>query len=312
MMRSTIKTTIALGALLGSFFTMGQASANPGLAIDGSKVLPVNVSSTLRAEISRGRTADAGSFHAVNDLVARSKTIDARARGGKAAISHALAKLGPTAVMPMIELLAFDGPAGLPVEQSPAVQRDLVEALGLLRDPRAMPVLGKMLERDADFTTTRTVAEAIARMDTDEASQKLVSSLATSSGERAKAILAGMGMCHKTVVTQTLAARLAARPDDATAILVVKSLGHAGNAWGWKTLADRTDENEVRGAAAKALVDAYVTYTGSAREAAAKALLVVDAPNTSSLIQNAKSSASPEARTALDALATRVAHNPTR
>lgn len=312
MKRSTIKTTLALGALLGTFFTMGQASANPGLAIDGAKVLSAQVSSSLRAEIGRGRAANADSFHAVNDLVARSNSIDARARGGKATLSHALAKIGPTAVMPMIELLAFDAPVGVPAEHTPAVQRDLVEALGLLRDVRAMPVLTKMLDRDADFATTRTVAEAIARMDSEEASQKLVSALASSSGERARAILAGMGMCHKKAVTTTLAARLAARPDDATAILVAKSLGHAGNAWGWKTLADRADENDVRGAAAKALVDGYVQYAGAARDAMAKAILVVDAPNTSTLIQNAKSSASPEARTALDALATRVAHNPTR
>ena len=151
-----------------------------------------------------------------------------------------------------------------------------------------MPVLVAVLAREGDFATTRTSAEAVARMDSDEAASALVAAVGKASGERATAILAGMGSCHRAVVARTLADWLAARPDDAAARHVMKSLGHVGSAWAWKTLAERGDEAASRETAARALVSAYVHYTGEARDAAAKALLVVDDSHTNALIEAAR------------------------
>jgi hypothetical protein len=113
------------------------------------------------------------------------------------------------------------------------------------------------------------------------------------------------------VIAHTLADRLRGKPDDATAKHVVKSLGQVGNAWAWKTLADRGDEPAARETAAKALVAAYVQYGGEVREAAAKALLVVDDAHTTTLVEAARRGASPDVALALDELAQRLASNPT-
>jgi hypothetical protein len=91
----------------------------------------------------------------------------------------------------------------------------------------------------------------------------------------------------------------------------VKSLGHVGSAWAWKTLADRSDEAASRETAARALVTAFVQYDGEVREAAAKALLVVDDSHTVALIEAARRGAPADVALALDELARRVANNPT-
>jgi hypothetical protein len=121
-----------------------------------------------------------------------------------------------------------------------------------------------------------------------------------------------MGSCHRTLVARTLADRLLAHPDDAVAQQIVKSLGHAGSAWAWKTLSDRSEEAATRETAARALVTAFVQYSGDAREAAAKALLVVDDAHTNAFMEAARRGAPADTAVALDELARRFASNPTR
>jgi hypothetical protein len=315
-MNSKMKLVTSLAALLCglALSAPGTAAAAPGITLDAAKLAP-QTRTELRASIDKARAVDPAAFHEVRDLFGKAREMDSHARGRKAPVSLRLAQLGTKALLPMLELVAFDAPALAPGETAAdraSVSRDLVEAIGLLRDPRAMPVLVAVLAREGDFATTRTSAEAVARMDSDEAATALVAAVTKASGERATAILAGMGACHRAVVARTLADRLAARPDDAAARHVMKSLGHVGSAWAWKTLADRGDEATSRETAARALVSAYVYYTGEARDAAAKALFVVDDSHTNALIEAARRGAAGEAAVALDELARRFAQNPTR
>ena len=315
-MRTNMKLVISLATLLCgvALCAPGTASAAPGISLDAAKLAP-QTRTELRASIDKARALDPAAFHEVRDLFARARELDSHARGRKAPVSLRMAQLGTKALLPMLELVAFDAPALAPGEtsaQRASVSRDLVEAIGLLRDPRAMPVLVAVLAREGDFATTRTSAEAVARMDTDEAANALVASVSKASGERATAILAGMGACHRVVVAQTLADRLAAHPDEAAARHVMKSLGHVGSAWAWKTLADHGEEAASREVAARALVSAYVYYTGEARDAAAKALLVVDDSHTPALLEAARRGATGDVAIALDELARRFAQNPTR
>jgi HEAT repeat protein len=189
----------------------------------------------------------------------------------------------------------------------------VIEALGLLKDARALPVLTAILDdttEDAD--TTRSVTEAIARIGTDEAATRILTALDTSSGDRTRAIVGGMGECRRLRVTEALASRIRSTNDEAIARIAARSLGRAGNAWAWSTVADRSEETQVRGAAARALVASFVRTEGEARAAASNALMVVDAPETPSLIAEAKKGASGELSKALDALADRFANNPSR
>lgn len=314
-MRTNMKLVTSLALLCGlALGAPGTASAAPGITLDAAKLAP-QTRTELRASIDKARAVDPAAFHDVRDLFSRARELDSHARGRKAPVSLRLVQLGTKALLPMLELVAFEAPALSPGETAAnraSVSRDLVEAIGLLRDPRAMPVLVAVLAREGDFATTRTSAEAVARMDNDEAANALVASVTKATGERATAILAGMGSCHRAVVARTLAERLAAHPDDAAARHVMKSLGHVGSAWAWKTLSDRSDEAASREGAARALVSAYVYYTGEARDAAAKALLVVDDSHTPALLESARRGATGDVAVALDDLARRFAQNPTR
>lgn len=309
----TTKMVSTLATLLCGVALAAPAFAAP-VGIDAAKLAP-QTRTELRSKIAKARVTDAATFREVRDIVAHARQADQRARGRKAPVAHHLARLGSKALFPMLELVAFETSPLSPNEAAAdraSVQRDLVEAIGLLKDARALPVLVAVLAKESDFKTIRTAAEAIGRLDSDEAASTLVSALGKASGERATAILAGMGACHRAVISRTLAGRLTARPDETTARHLVKSLGHVGNAWAWKTLSERGDELAARETAAKALVTAYVQYTGEVREGAAKALLVVDDPHTVALIEGARRGASRELALELDELARRVASNPTR
>ncbi len=312
-MKTHLNTLTILAVVLGGLVSAGTAAAGPGTAALSTQ-LPAASRTELRANIDKARVANPSVFQSVRAIASHAREEDKRARGRKAPIAQRLANLGSAALLPMLELVAFDAPslaAGETAADRASVQRDLVEAIGLLRDPRAMPVLVTVLARDVDFESTRGAAEAVARLESAVAASTLVAALDSASGERASAILAGMGACHRTVVARALAGRLASVSDDATARIVVKALGHVGNAWAWKTLGDRSEETATREAAARALVVAYVRLAGDVREAAAKAILVVDDPHTDSLVAAARQSATPEQVAALDALARRLGENPT-
>jgi hypothetical protein len=234
--------------------------------------------------------------------------------------------------MPMLELLAFDGHTSTdltPMARA-ALRVGLVEAVGIIRDARAVPVLSRIALRDRDVDMTRASADALGRIGTNDAYDALLAALAsadsnastgtttgttTGSSERVQALLAGVGSSRRIDGATLLAKRLdreSSHPDAATAKAIAKALGTAGNAWAWKTLASRADEATVREIAARALVKAYVAYPGEARSAAMNALLVVDDPHTNALVAAARSGASVDEAGALDALSSRLAKNPTR
>jgi HEAT repeat protein len=293
---------------------LGAPAYAANTAVDASALQPA-ARTELKASIDRARATDAASFATVRDALASARASDAKARGRKAPVALRLSTLGGRALLPLLDRLVFDASPFSPSESASehaAVVRDVIEAVGLLKDARALPVLAQLVARDADFATSRTAAEALGRLDRPEAASALVAALAGAKGEHERGLLAGMGACHDARVAKALADRLAAHPDAETAALLVQSLDSVGNAWAWKTLASRADEGAVRAADAKGLVDAYVHYTGDVRARASKALLVVDAPETPAMLEQARRGASPELAAALDEMARRFATNPTR
>jgi HEAT repeat protein len=311
-MRTMKKHFLLFGLLaVGAVQTLSApAEAAP---VATSMRMPANRLAELKVQVAKARTLDARVFTNVNTIVNHAPEADARARGRKGATALVLAKLGPSALMPMLEMLAIDSPHGIPEESAASVRRDVIEAVGLLKDARALPVLDAILsDASEDAATTRTTAEAVARIGTDEAATKILAALDASTGERTHAIIAGMGDCRHLRVTEALATRLRTTNDAATARAAARSLGRAGNAWAWKTVADRSEENPIRTTSAKALLDSFVRRSGEERTAASNALMVVDAPETPALIAEAKRGASPDLAKALDALSARFARNPSR
>lgn len=310
---------LSLGLALGlALATTTEGASAKGLVLDSSE-LAAKTRTSLQADIEKARVETPELFKQVYDVAKRAGELDAGARRPGAPLTMHFKVLGPRALMPMLELLAFEGhaPADLTTTARAALRVGLLEAVGIIRDARTVPVLARVALREADVDTTRASSDALGRIGTDEAFGALVAALeradaaGTAGNERVHAVLAGIGSSRRVDGATLLAKRLDAHPDATAARAIAKALGTAGNAWAWKTLASRTDEGTVREIAARALVKAYVAYGGEARTAASNALLVVDDVHTTALVADARRTASADQLAALDELAARLASNPT-
>jgi len=291
------------------------ATANRGVVLSPDR-LPANVRVTLSAEIEQARALQPAAFTAVATIQARLPELDAHKRGRYASVGPLLKTLGPSALLPMLQVIAFEGPSRGALSESAwtAYRSGLLEAVGVLRVPRAEPVLQAVLDGDErNSHVLRSAAEALGYLGTDSATAKLIA-LAGTRGPKQTAVLAGMGSCRRLPVAQVLATQLAARPAESIALVVVKSLGEVGNAWAWKTpgVTAKNEEAAVRDTAARALVAAFASYPDPVRQAASNALMVVDAPSTPAQIADARGHASPSTSAALASLAARFDRNPTR
>jgi hypothetical protein len=315
-----MKLRILSGAFLALAISLSAGDASAvGVELDGA-TLPAQTRDALRADIAKARGEVPELFKAVNDVVAHAKDLDAQARAPGVPLTLHFKGLGPRALMPLIDVLAFDGhPAARDLNEtaSSALRVGLIEAIGIIRDGRAVPVLAQALDGAREEKIVRASSEALSRIGNDEALGTLTASLqkadATRNLGRARAILSGMHELRREAGARLLATRLDAERDPDTAKVLAKSLGGVGNAWAWKTKMSQNDATITRKTAARALVDAYAKWNNAdVREAAAKALLVVDEPSTPALIAAAKSGASRETVTVLEQLEQRFAQNPTR
>ena len=331
-MRSTMKTSTRLGLSLAFAITLGltataHAHAHPLGGIDASELAPA-ARSALTSDVARARTETPELFRQVADVAKKANELDGASRLPGAPLTMHFKPLGPRALLPMLDMLAFgtNVPSDLTSTAKSALRVGLVEAVGIVRDARAVPVLAKLaLKESSDAELTRAAADALGRIATDDAIVALTTALTAaetspaveSRGERYHALLMGLGASRRPDAVGLLAKKLDAKPSEATAQAIAKSLGVAGNAWAWKTFADRTHEANVRSSAARSLVRIYVAYAGDARSAAAKALLVVDSADTPALIADARkaaaaSSSAQDVQRALDDLSVRLSKNPTR
>jgi extradiol dioxygenase family protein len=314
----TVKTARFFSGLALALALVGmstQASA-AGVALDAND-LPAKTRGELKAEIDKARVQTPELFKAVEDIALHAKELDAGARAPGIPLTMHFKPLGPRALFPMLDVLVFDAHVkDLPPSAASALRLGLIEAVGSIRDARAIPVLSRIVDTARDEKTVRVASEGLARIGTDEALGILTTAAQkaqTSAGkDRERAILSGMHDARREAAARFLAKRLEQSPDSETARVVVKSLGGVGNAWAWKTLSDQSEASATRAIAASALVDAYVRFGGEVREQAAKAILVVDDPSTPALIATAKRSASGDIAAALDALDRRLATNPIR
>lgn len=316
-MSTTMKTfsRIAAFALATALSTAASAQATDAprastttARLDRARLAP-EAQKALRDMVAAARASDPGAFEDVRALVARTPDLDKKARGGKAPVALVLAKMGSRAVMPLAELAALDAPASIPRDALAAARLDIVEALGILRDARVAPVLYAWLDQ-ADAGAVAIAAEAVARLDSDEAASHLLAALGRSKGEHTLGILSGMGMCHRASIAKALSERLASAPDEATARAAVKSLRRVASPWAWQTLARRDDESVVRDVASEALVAAFVRYEGETRDAAEKAMFVVDDGRVTKFVQSARARVPAEKQLALDGLAKKLATKP--
>lgn len=287
-----------------------------GIALDANALTPA-ARAELTKEIVRANAEVPALVKQVRDVAAHARDLDSGSRLPGAPLTMHFKALGPRAFGPMIELLAFDAQAAKDLSGTPAValRLGLIEAIGIIRDARAIPVFAQLLDaKSSDFDTQRAAAEGLARIGTDDALATLKTSFGSGRGaDHERAILSGLHDARREAAAKLLVAKLdAADTDEATAKIAAKSLGGVGNAWAWKTVNNaRSEEAATRALAARGLVKAYVRFTGEARDQAAKSLLVVDDPSTASLVAEAKKTANADTLKALTALEQRLAKNPT-
>lgn len=290
----------------------GGAHAD-GVALQ-SRYLAKNELATLKAEIAKAKRQNPTVFKKVAEAPKMAVEVDERKRGRVASITLPLNALGKDALYPMLEMLAIDAqPRGKMSDSAWTTLRSgLIEAVGLIRDKRARPVLETILRRESEFEMVRAATEALGRIG-DDASAKKLAKLALTPNSKQPAVISGIGECRRIVAAEALA-KLIGSGDEAQELLVIKSLGTVGNAWAWDTpdISKSGEGAKVRAIAAAALMKAFVSNTGYARDKAARALLVVNDPSTPKLIAHAKAGARGELAQALDELAFKIQHNPAK
>jgi hypothetical protein len=259
-------------ALLLSLSSSDAAAA--GVALDAT-ALPAAARTELTKEIARANAEVPELVKQVRDVAAHARDLDQGSRLPGAPLTMHFKVLGPRAFGPMIELLAFDAQSAKDLSGTPALalRLGLIEAIGIIRDARAIPVFAHLLDaRSADFDTQRAAAEGLARIGTDDALVALKTSFASGrGGDHERAILSGLHDARREAAAKLLVAKLdAPDTDEATAKIAAKSLGGVGNAWAWKTVTQaRSEEAATRALAARGLVKAYVRFGGVARDQAA-------------------------------------------
>lgn len=289
-------------------------------AQSGALIPPSALSAQSRSQLASGiaaaRTTDSKPFDSVSALRAKVAVLDQRKRGGLAPVGMMLKPMGASAFWPLVEHAAFSSPARTDLTDSAwlAWRVGVLEALGMTRDSRALPIFTAVLsDANASQEVSRAAAEALGRIGTDEAALSLVKFSADP--RVGNAVQSSMGTCRRLTVATALVKHADAVVDEEQAKQLAKALGEVGNSWAWKTPAiakAQTEEGAVRQLAAEALVRLFVRFEGLARQAASNALMVVDAPNTSALIAAASREASEPTQQALTSLEQRYSRNPTK
>jgi hypothetical protein len=313
-----LRMILALALCAFVLATADRASAQARGLMLAPGALPVARASELRRSILAFKRQKPQAFQAVQEIERAAPRLHAVRRGRLAALGPAFKALGPDALLPMLSLLSFEAhdDQAMSPGASLALRVGLLEAVGHLRDPRALPVLTAIVEHEAarEPEVTRAAVSALGAYASDEVVTLLLS-LSRRQGAERDAVLAGLGNCRRTAIAHELARALRSETSASAERQLVDSLAAVGNAWAWQTPPVREhagDEAEVRRTAAAALVAAFLRSHGSLRDAASNALMVVDAPETPVLIDAAQAGATAEQRAALTALSARFANNPTR
>lgn len=313
-MRTPLRFALALAA--AGLLTLSSSLARADGVMLAPSALDAKARVALEAAIKHDKTKNAAAFAEVAKARAELADLDAQKRGRLAALTPRLKALGPSAVLAMLNELAFDakGKGALTDTAWQAWKLGLLEASSMLRDARSEPVYVAVLEgAESDAALVKAASEALARLSTDTAASKLVA-LSKKTGAKQVSIVTGMGHCRRAVVADHLASMLAGASDADLVKGLARALGDVGSAWAWKTTtvqqAAPGEEAKTRLAAAKALVDAYATAPTAARDMLMKAVLVVDHPQTGALVASAKKSASASGQKLLDELLAKFQASP--
>jgi hypothetical protein len=309
-----IKIALSVAALGAAVFlqpgvVFAQNGAT-GIATAASQ-LPEQARSSLVKEIQAYKAAHPEAFEAVRNVQGHRPEVYSRFRNPVPVVGRELKRLGPAALLPMLEALAFEAPArgSLTDREWEALTVGMLEAVGALRDAKSGPVLRAVFEGSSKSAPVlKAAAVAMGRLCGDAELALLTKRSAAGDALRIPAIQ-GLGYCMREASAKHLAGLLAAAPDDATAEVLGEALGMVASSWAWKTLGASAEAEgaAVRAIAAKALVPAFVRYGGEARAAMRRGLLMAEHKATPELIAKARPTADAQTAAELDAVASQIA-----
>jgi hypothetical protein len=291
------------------------AAAPADAARRGAVIAPGELSKDARGRLQRqiaaARVKDARTFEALAAMRASLPQLARRQRGRMVNLVRPLRALGKPGLMPMLAELAFDsrGRGALSERAWRGFRVSLLEAVGSLRDPRAVPVLEAVLKSDEkDISVLRTAARGLARLRTESAVKTLLQLVEGPDTRRRRAALVALGECRRPGAARALARILRKTNNETDRGLAIAALGAVGNLWAWRTLggADSGEGDATRRLALEALIEAYPRLSAPERERAAKAILLVSHRTTRARIAAARARASGEQAAALDRLARRI------
>ncbi|MCU0655282.1 MAG: hypothetical protein MUF64_08335 [Polyangiaceae bacterium] len=204
------------------------------------------------------------------------------------AVTRELRALGPSALLPMLNELAFEARPreGATEAEWGALREGLLDTVGLLRDRRAAPVLLAAFEQGSlELNARIAAAKGLGRLGGDAELVALTKHLSTSDPVRVAA-LAGLGECKRIESATALAGLLTQESNEAEAERIARAMGSLASSWAWQAMGpDRQAEGlEVRLAVARSLVPAFARLRAEGREQARKGLLLAEHPDTLALI----------------------------
>lgn len=213
-------------------------------------------------------------------------------RDRRAAVVRDLEAVGPSALDALLARLAKDSAAMARLraanpDAAGAFDAALVEAVGALRSPRALPALVAVFEGPTDDRRlVRASADGLGKL-CDSGGFDVLARHAATLDRREQAAEAGLGLCRTGRSATLLAARLGEAHDPATVKALADGLGQVGSSWAWEAMgpANAATGARVRRTCADALVAAYARTEGPARESLGQALLMVDDPSTAAALR---------------------------
>lgn len=218
--------TIALALCLA--LAAAPAAAAPLL---GEGALAPSAQRSLAASIRAERAAHPERFTRVHGLVGVQGRFYRTTRSQRPEVTQELRALGPDALLPMLDALAFsEYPRALSPDERDALELGLLDAVGALRDRRAEPVLRAAFERLTNPESIRAAARALGTLAGDGEVAALTAAARRPSARQAAA-LEGLGASRRADAARVLVEVLDATSDAAALEGAARGLAAVGSTW---------------------------------------------------------------------------------
>ena len=271
---------LAVAAVAASVLMVAPSHAAEGIATSPSRVA-ATARAKLRAAIETYRGSHPEAFAAVANVKGHRPEYYQKFRNPIPMVGRELRVLGPAALLPMLEALAFRTPErrGATGREWKALKVGLLEAVGFLRDARSGPVLRAAFESAGPDEVAHAAAKALGRRCDDAAYGTLVAHL--SQPKRGAAIM-GLGECRRLDSAEQLTKLLDKAGEPTETAAIGHALGMLGSSWAWHAMGpEAAAEGEVvRAHVAEALIGALLAHADNARPVLARALVMVEHPST--------------------------------